>query len=191
MLLVTYASADEYMADVPQLLTGWRGPVYIEILPPEMTWTRVCSHKPVLIQRACRMYSGCVVYLDADARIKTPFGPEEVEAALAGRTFGVRYHPESLGTGTILIDSRHKDCAEWLMRWRLACEARPDCKMADQANLGRLAVHWEHAHLGPEWAWLEPQASHKNPPTPPDPVYVWHMQRSRQMAMKKGGRGKG
>ena len=196
MLLVTYATADEYLDALPGLLRGWRGDVYLEILPAEMKWVDACNHKPTLLRNAAKHHNGIIVYLDADATITTPFTEKDVAAALDGKTWGAHWHTSSEGawcmSGTIFFDSRRRDVIEWLTQWRQACEAKPTRFLCDQANLTEIAQQWDHARLGPEWCWLEPQAVHKgtiNEREPPDPVYVWHYQHSRKYANKKGGRG--
>lgn len=196
MMLVSYATADDYLLDLPNLLRGWRGPVYAEILPADMSWTETCSYKPTLLRNAMMMHGDVLVYLDADAVIKTPFTREDVLRALAGKTFGVHWHKTLHETwccsGTIFLDSRRRDCVEFLRQWCDACAKWENRWYADQAHLTELAPKWDHAQLGEEWCWMEPSPVHKGTPSerqPPDPVYIWHMQRSRQMAGKKGGRG--
>ena len=191
MMLVTYASADGYLDELPNLLRGWRGEVWCEVMPPEMSWVDVCNYKPRLIQRACRAYAGFVIYLDADAIIQTPFTADDVRGALGGNTFGVRHLDgalDSVCSGTIFVDSTHRDLQEWLRRWMELIAARPNRRLCDQANLSDMCKEWPHASLDPAWCWMEPTTPAKVVP-PPDPVYIWHMQKSRAYAKAKGGKG--
>ena len=190
MMLATYASADEYLDKLPRLLRLWRGPAYLDVIPSNWTWRKSCMFRPRNLLNATKAYGGIIVSLDADAEIKTTFSEVDAIAALGRQTWAARRdpcHADRLMSGTLIINASHRDATEWLLAWAKECAKNATAPGADDAALGVVSKDYQPSELGPEWCWLEPNGAELRG-TPPDTVYVWHHQCSRQMARRKGGR---